>query len=150
MANCKKCDRELISKNPKTVYCSNKCKTAAYRERLNELKPPMANCKCGQELISKKSGAMYCSNKCKTAAYRERLDELKPPTICWFCGIEFKIKRHTKFCSEIHKMKFYKRKEMNKPISLVIDSKTRIETRKYDKIPEVIQQWKERMSIQNF
>jgi hypothetical protein len=111
----------------------------------------MTNCKkCDQELTLKKSSAMYCSSKCRTAAHREKLNEIKPPTVCWFCGIEFKIKKHTKFCSETHKIKFYKRKELNKPISLLINSKTRIETRKYDKIPEVIQKWKERMNIQNF
>ena len=99
---------------------------------------------CDQELISKNPLTLYCSNKCKTAAYRERLDRLKPPTVCWFCGTEFKIKDRTKFCCDKHKEKFYKRKEMNKPIVLTIDSKTKIETMKYDRIPEILQQWKER------
>jgi hypothetical protein len=97
---------------------------------------------CNQELISKSSSALYCSNKCKTAAHRLK-NKSNHPSICWFCLAEFKIKGRTKFCCEDHKNKFHKRKEMNKPIILSIDPKTKIETRKYDKILEVYRRWRE-------
>lgn len=105
----------------------------------------MAKCQqCELEFFSKSPRSLYCSGRCKVAAHRAKLHELKPHSLCWFCGTEFKIKDRTKFCCDKHKQKFYKNKELNKPIVLTIDSKTKIETRKYDKIPEVLQQWKER------
>jgi hypothetical protein len=105
----------------------------------------MGNClNCNTALNTKNLRALYCSSRCKTAAYRIRIDKTKTPVFCWFCGTEFKIKSRFKFCCNEHRRKFFKRKESNKPIILTIDSKTKIETRRYDKIPEIIQQWKER------
>lgn len=98
---------------------------------------------CETEFFTKNPRSLYCSSKCKASAYRLKLNELKPPKLCWFCGTYFEIKERKKFCCDEHKQKFYKRKEFNKPIILTIDSKTKVETRKYDRIPEVLQQWRE-------
>lgn len=93
---------------------------------------------------NKNERTKYCSPKCKTSAYRKRKEEIFPisPSVCWFCGTDFLIKGRFKFCCDDHKKKFHKRKELNKPIILDIDKKTKIETKKYDQIPEIIKKWK--------
>jgi hypothetical protein len=105
----------------------------------------MTKCKnCSQELKSKNPRAIYCSDRCKTAYHRGEKNKNNPITVCWFCGVEFNIKGRKKFCSDEHKGKFHKSKEKDKAIVLIIDANTKIETKKYDKIPRIIQEWKER------
>lgn len=103
----------------------------------------MRTCKkCNAQIDSKNARAVYCSPKCKVSSHREKLKNEKPSSVCWFCGSYFRINGRTKFCSDKHKVRFHKRKEMGKPIILLIDPRTQVETKKYDKIPEVISYWK--------
>lgn len=95
---------------------------------------------CNSPIETNNKRKLYCSDNCKVYHHRE----LKKPELnCNFCGEIIKKKSYYKFCCDEHKKMFFRRKRYGKTIMIKVDSKTVIETKQYDKIPEIIKRYKE-------
>ena len=119
-------------KNPSDVL-------AAYRESVPKVSKECLECKSSFETRF----GTFCSSTCKSKHHKEkkRLEKIKD-LICHFCGGAITEKRKTKFCCEEHKNKFFEAKRYGKKIALKINEKTTIFTDKYDRIPEILANYK--------
>lgn len=88
--NCPHCKEDFGSFKNDQIYCSGKCKQAAYRARRGATPAGAVMLTCSicadryEGHQKRKGAAQYCSNKCKQKAYRQRRNESKrqygPPT----------------------------------------------------------------------
>jgi hypothetical protein len=112
---------------------------------------------CGEE--HEKKGA-YCSKRCIDKAYRDRkkgksdalplIGRVKSSRIeipketgpklkwCNFCGASLEHSKMLQFCNSEHQKDYYKTISRGGTLKLRIDAKTVIETKKYNRVQEVI------------
>lgn len=67
------------------------------------------------------------------------------PKYCNYCAVE--LNETIKFCSDDHKERFEYNKSEGLPVPLQISSSCVIWCKKYDKIPEVIERYKNSMNL---
>jgi hypothetical protein len=111
----------------------------AYRESVPKTVKECIECKASFET---KIGT-FCSSTCKSKHHKEkkRLEKIKE-LVCHFCGGAITEKRKTKFCCKEHKNKFFEAKRTGKKIAIKVNEKTTIFTDKYDRIPEILANYK--------
>lgn len=112
---------------------------AAYRESVPKVVKECLECKSSFETRF----GTFCSSTCKSKHHKEkkRLEKLKD-LVCYFCGGPITEKRKKKFCCEEHKNDFFEAKRSGRKIALKVNEKTTIFTNKYDKIPEILANYK--------
>ena len=118
---------------------------------------------CGVE--HEKNGA-YCSKKCTDKAYRDRkkgksdalplivkvkssrieIPKETGPKLKWcnFCGASLEKSKMLQFCNSEHQKDYYKTISRGGTLKLRIDTKTVVETKKYNRVQEVIDHLLER------
>lgn len=123
---------------------------------------------CGQE--HNKRG-VYCSKKCTDKAYRDRkagkanalpILHTKPkekivvnvpketgPKLKWcnFCGATLNESSMLQFCNKEHQLGYYEAISIGGTLKLRIDSRTTIETKKYERVQELIESMMSRNSF---
>ncbi len=123
---------------------------------------------CGQE--HNKRG-VYCSKKCTDKAYRDRkagkanalpILHTKPkekivvnvpketgPKLKWcnFCGATLNESSMLQFCNKEHQLGYYETISIGGTLKLRIDSRTTIETKKYERVQELIESMMSRNSF---
>ena len=123
---------------------------------------------CGQE--HEKRGA-YCSKKCTDKAYRDRkagkanalpILHTKPkekivvnvpketgPKLKWcnFCGATLNESSMLQFCNKEHQLGYYEAISIGGTLKLRIDSRTTIETKKYERVQQLIESMMSRNSF---
>jgi len=130
----------------------------------------MGKCiQCGG--INERKGA-YCSKSCNDKAYRMRkkrgtgaaplVKELKleerrvigeplPFTSaskwCNYCGKTLPESGNTHFCDSTHEREWREARKNGEPLKLKINSRTEIQTKKYDRVQEVIERITETSSF---
>ena len=126
---------------------------------------------CGEE--HEKRGA-YCSKRCTDKAYRDRksgkanalpIIDRKPkekieviipqetgPKLKWcnFCGASLDESHMLQFCNEEHQKNYYTAITLGGTLKLRIDGRTTIETKKYDRVQELIESLLKRNSWLTF
>jgi len=115
------------------------------------------NCiQCNKEHDRK---GMYCSKSCTDKAYRQRkaLKEgkiIKPRTVksgviipkesgpklkwCNFCGSSIENSPMLQFCNEDHQIDYYETISIGGTLKLRYDARTLVETKRYDKVQDII------------
>lgn len=114
---------------------------------------------------------MYCSKNCTDKAYRQRkaLKEgktIKPKHIkssvnipkesgpklkwCNFCGGSIENSPMLRFCNKEHQVGYYEAISIGGTLKLRLDSRTLIETKKYDRVQELIESLRARSGFINF
>lgn len=119
---------------------------------------------CGQEHERK---GVYCSKKCTDKAYRDRKagkanalpiikqttkeETLQVPNVevppekgeklkwCNFCGTQLNENTLLQFCNDEHKYGYYKTISIGGTLKLHLDSRTTIETKKYERVQQLIE-----------
>ena len=130
----------LFSKNDKPRRMNTPGdRLSAYRESVPKVTKECLECK---QVFETKFGT-FCSATCKSKHNKElkRQEKLKD-LVCYFCGGPITEKRKTKFCCEDHQKDFFEAKRAGRKIKIKVNSKTTIFTDKYDKIPEIIANYK--------
>jgi len=127
------------------------------------------NCiQCAKEHDRK---GMYCSKNCTDKAYRHRkaIKEgkiIKPKHIkssviipkesgpklkwCNFCGSSIENSSMLRFCNEDHQVDYYETVSIGGTLKLRLDARTLIETKKYDRVQELIEAMRARNGSLNF
>ncbi|MBI3960250.1 MAG: hypothetical protein HY328_15665 [Chloroflexi bacterium] len=67
MAECRHCGTATTGK---ALYCSGRCRTAAYRAKLPTAALTVVCVVCGQPFQAQRSTAKYCSRACAQKMYR--------------------------------------------------------------------------------
>jgi hypothetical protein len=111
----------------------------------------MKNCAyCGDY---HEENSIYCSKTCSERTYRfrkslkdkqeEEIPHIKNDGLkdrwCNFCGVTIETEHNLKFCKHEHEADFRESVKRGKPLKIHIDSRTIIQTSKYDRVQEVIE-----------
>ena len=116
--------------------------------------------KCVQCGIDHDRKGMYCSKSCTDKAYRERkklklkieaedIDEYKDVPIpeeegeklkwCNYCGSPIQQSEKLGFCDSYHEKEYWKAVHYGLPLKIKIDAKTIVETKRYNKVQDIIE-----------
>ena len=118
MKNCLQCGKEYDKKG---IYCDKKCADKAYRERK----------KIGNSNIREDDKSSVAS--------LIRIEGAESHKWCNYCGLGLKgDSDYPGFCNEIHAEEYSLTVQKGSTLSIIIDSRTKILTKKYDKIQEII------------
>jgi hypothetical protein len=135
MNTCIQCGQEHDKRG---VYCSKRCIDKAYRDRK-----------------SGKTNALPVVNiKAKDKVKKERIDipiETGPKLKwCNFCGASLETSPMLQFCNKEHQEDYYRVIKTGGALKLRLDSRTIIETRKYNRVQELIETMLSRNSYISF
>ncbi len=113
---CRHCSEDFGSSQPKAIYCSRRCNTAAWLVAHPEFSPRKfskiysGHCqRCGGAFVSRRERA-YCGDVCERAAwYAAHPKSIAPETrVCRACNTVFRAPpaktRPTDFCSDVCKL----------------------------------------------
>jgi hypothetical protein len=71
---CKACDKEFLSDHSTALYCSNTCRTAAWRTKG---RTRVVTCPCGATFTPAQKSLKFCSPGCQAESDRRRWRESK-------------------------------------------------------------------------
>ena len=140
--NCRFCNEEFTSLFY-SVYCTVDCRDKQYN-KVRRQERPTCECTHCKKPLTGSIRKLFCNVNCKMAHRRLAEKELAGPIepgICYFCGVNIHETSRKKFCCDIHKQLFYAAKKANRPIRLRLDAKTQIETRRYNDIPKLVNEY---------
>lgn len=111
--------------------------------------------KCVQCGIEHYRKSQYCSKRCTDKSYRERnklklveskedpieIPEDKGPKLKWcnYCGSPIHNSRRKGFCDSDHEKEYLRCVNNQLPLKIRIDAKTVVETKRYDKVQDIIE-----------
>jgi hypothetical protein len=135
MNTCIQCGQEHDKRG---VYCSKRCIDKAYRDRKS----------------GKTNALPVVDRKPKVKVKQERIDipvETGPKLKwCNFCGASLDTSPMLQFCNKEHQEDYYRVIKSGGALKLKIDSRTIIETRKYNRVQELIETMLSRNSYISF
>ena len=130
MGKCIQCG---VIHDRKGVYCSKSCNDKAYRMRKKGgtgAAPLVKDLKSDQERVSGEPLPFTSSSKW-----------------CNFCGKTLPEGSKSHFCDNTHEKEWREAKKNGEPLKLKINSRTEIQTKKYDRVQEVIERITETSSF---
>ena len=99
---------------------------------------------CGKEFETR--FGTYCCAVCKAKAHKLKQRAKREVRHCWWCSVELKDPHKLKFCSRQHNWKFDRARKAGRAVQVQVTPTLKIETRKWDRIPEVRQQWLQKIN----
>lgn len=131
---CAFCNELIPDERWKSTYCSNKCRFRSYRK------------KNAKKIYEKNKEYQNKHKNTRNKKRREnRFEKWKEQNLkCFLCGkpIPETRRRAKKFCCREHNLQFIKKQRNGEPIPIQIDGKSIIYTKKYDKIDEIRNKYK--------
>lgn len=117
----------------KGAYCSKSCNDKAYRQRKKRA--------TGENTLS---GDLKIG---KGRAIGEPLPFTSASKWCNFCGKTLPEGSESHFCDKEHEKEWREARKNGEPLKLKINSRTEIQTKKYDRVQEVIERITETSSF---
>lgn len=122
MATCIQCGGEHDKKG---VYCSKRCTDKAYRDRKS----------------GKTNALPIIERQAKTKPVKFIIPKEEGTKLKWcnFCGASIEYSHMLQFCNETHQENYYRTISVGGALKLRIDGRTIIETKKYERVQELIE-----------
>ena len=103
---------------------------------------------CGREFETR--FGTYCCAVCKAKAHKLKQRAEREQLYCWWCSAALKSPHKKKFCSRQHEWRLAAARKAGRAVQVQVTPTLKIETRKWDRIPEVRKQWQEKIKRPNF
>jgi hypothetical protein len=104
---------------------------------------------CANPLCSKEFRTRfgkYCCAVCKAKAHKLKERAKREERYCWWCSAKLTSPHKLKFCSREHQWKLDAARKAGRAVLVQVSPTLKIETKKWDKIPEIRKAWAEKLS----